>query len=39
MRHHLVVVALAVVAWLVPHAAHAELKLATINVRGMVCQA
>lgn len=30
---------LAIAAWLVPGAAHAELKLATLNVKGMVCQA
>ena len=30
---------LAIAASLVPGAAHAELKLATLNVKGMVCQA
>ncbi len=29
----------AVAGWLVPHAAHAGLKLATLDVKGMVCQA
>ncbi len=29
----------AIAAWLVPGAAHADLKLATLNVKGMVCQA
>ncbi len=33
------VLALAVTGWLVPGFAHADLKLATINVEGMVCQA
>jgi len=41
MRPHrlALVVALTVGVWLVPHAAHAALKLATIAVKGMVCQA
>ena len=30
---------LVVTAWLMPAAAHADLKLATINIKGMVCQA
>jgi len=30
---------LAVTAWLVPEAAHAELKLVTLSIKGMVCQA
>lgn len=39
LRDLALVLALAVPAWLVPGAAHAELKLATLNVKGMVCQA
>ena len=35
----LALVLLAVAAWLVPQAAHAGLKLATLDVKGMVCQA
>jgi len=38
-RYLALVVALAASAWLVPGAAHAGLKLATLNVKGMVCQA
>ena len=38
-RHLALVLPLAVAAWLVPQAAHADLKLATLNVKGMVCQA
>lgn len=38
-RHLALVLLLAVAAWLVPQAAHADLKLATLNVKGMVCQA
>ncbi len=38
-RHLTFVLALAVTAWLVPGFAHADLKLATISVKGMVCQA
>lgn len=38
-RHLALVLALTVAAWLVPHAAHAALKVATIAVKGMVCQA
>ena len=38
-RHLALVLLLAVAAWLVPRAAHADLKLATLNVKGMVCQA
>ncbi len=38
-RHLALVLALAVTGWLVPGLAHADLKLATINVKGMVCQA
>ncbi len=30
---------LAVTVWLVPGLAHADLKLATLKVKGMVCQA
>ena len=37
-RHLGLVLALAVAAWLVPQAADAALKLATITVKGMVCQ-
>ena len=33
------VLLLAMGAWLVPLAAHADLKLVTLNVKGMVCQA
>jgi hypothetical protein len=38
-RRLALVLALAVAAWLLPAAAHADLKLATIDVKGMVCQA
>ncbi len=38
-RHLTLVLALAVTTWLEPGLAHADLKLATINVKGMVCQA
>ena len=38
-RHLVLVMLLAVTAWLLPQAAHAALKLATLNVKGMVCQA
>jgi hypothetical protein len=38
-RHLTRLVVLALVAWLVPQAAHADLKLATLNVKGMVCRA
>jgi hypothetical protein len=38
-RHLALVLVLAVAAWLVPGAAHADLKLATLTVKGMVCQA
>jgi hypothetical protein len=37
-RHLISVLALAVAAWLAPAPAHAELKLATLTVKGMVCQ-
>jgi hypothetical protein len=38
--HHLAfVLAVTVGAWLLPGTAHADLKLATLNVKGMVCQA
>lgn len=30
---------LVLAAWLVPGAAHADMKLATLTVKGMVCQA
>ncbi len=36
---HLALVLVLAAAWLVPGAAHADLKLATLNVKGMVCQA
>lgn len=39
LRHLSLVLVLAAVAWLVPEVAHADLKLATLNVKGMVCQA
>jgi hypothetical protein len=41
MRSRLLVLVLTlgVAAWLMPQPAHAELKLATLNVKGMVCQA
>jgi hypothetical protein len=39
-RRHLTLVAvLAVAAWLVPGAASADLKVATLTIKGMVCQA
>lgn len=38
-RHVAFVLVLAVTVWLLPGAAQAELKLATLNVKGMVCQA
>ena len=38
-RHLAFVLLVAVAAWLVPDAALAALKLATISVKGMVCQA
>lgn len=38
-RHLALVLVLAVSAWLTPESAHADLKLATLNVKGMVCQA
>jgi hypothetical protein len=38
-RHLALVLVLAVAAWLVPGAAGADLKVATLNVKGMVCQA
>jgi hypothetical protein len=38
-RRLLLIIVVAVVAWLVPEMAHAGLKLATFNVKGMVCQA
>ncbi|MGH7326669.1 MAG: hypothetical protein ACREJ9_18770 [Candidatus Rokuibacteriota bacterium] len=38
-RHLALVLALAVTGWLVPGLVHADLKLATLNVKGMVCQA
>ena len=38
-RHLALVLALAVTAWLAPGAAQADSKLATLTVKGMVCQA
>ncbi len=38
-RHLALVLALAVTGWLGPGLAHADFKLATITVKGMVCQA
>ncbi len=38
-RHVTLLLVLALVGWLVPQAAYADLKLATLNVKGMVCQA
>ena len=37
--HVALVLLLTVAAWLVPEAAHAALKLATLTVKGLVCQA
>jgi hypothetical protein len=39
LRHRALVLMLAVIAWLVPEGAHAGSKLATLSVKGMVCQA
>jgi len=38
-RHLTLLLVLAVAAWLVSEAADADPKLATLNVKGMVCQA
>lgn len=38
-RHLALLLMLAVAVWLVPEAARADLKLATLTVKGMVCQA
>jgi len=38
-RHLAFVLVLTLTVWLLPSAAQAELKLATLNVKGMVCQA
>jgi len=38
-RRLALVLLLAGTAWLMPAAAHADLKLATLTVKGMVCQA
>ncbi len=38
-RYLALVLLLAVAAWLVPAAAHADSRLATLTVKGMVCQA
>lgn len=37
-RRLALVLVLALAAWLAPAPAHADLKLATLNVKGMVCQ-
>lgn len=37
--HLALAVAVTLGVWLLPGAAHADLKLATLNIRGMVCQA
>jgi hypothetical protein len=36
---HLALILVLIVGTLLPEAAHADLKLATLNVKGMVCQA
>ena len=36
---HLPLLMLLAAVWLVPEVAHADLKLATLTVKGMVCQA
>lgn len=38
-RHVALVLALTISAWLLPATAHAGLKLVTLDVKGMVCQA
>lgn len=38
-RHAALAVALSLAAWYLPATAYADLKLATISVKGMVCQA
>ena len=38
-RYRVLAVLLAAAAWLGPGAAYADLKLATLTVKGMVCQA
>ena len=38
-RHLIFGLALSLAAWLAPAPAHAELKLVTLTVKGMVCQA
>jgi hypothetical protein len=38
-RYFALAMVLAVAAWLGPGAAYADLKLATLTVKGMVCQA
>jgi hypothetical protein len=38
-RHLALVLVLTISAWLPPVTAHAELKLTTLNIKGMVCQA
>lgn len=38
-RHLVLVLMLTLTGWLLPGAAQAGLKLATLNVKGMVCQA
>ncbi len=37
-RHLTLVLVFAVAVWLIPGLVHGDLKLATINVKGMVCQ-
>jgi hypothetical protein len=38
-RHVALIFAFAIGGWLLVGTAHADLKLATLNVKGMVCQA
>lgn len=38
-RRFMLLLVFAAAAWLVPEAAQADLKLVTLNVKGMVCQA
>jgi len=38
-RHLALVLALTVGFWFLPGAAHADFKLATLNIKGMVCKA
>ena len=39
LRHVALAVALGLAAWFLPATAYADLKLATVSVKGMVCQA